>query len=155
MKKLYYLFIICIFLFSVSCANDKDKTDKSLISTNTDTSIIKSSTELSSTDNKPSTESKTIDDISSSTIKDSTGIISTTTSKKTTTITKMDASDINLDYYVDNLINNTDSYIPSWNQEGFKGRWNYIDGVFLKSIIDYYNKKKDIKYLSFVKNYVD
>ena len=38
--------------------------------------------------------------------------------------------------YIDSLMSNTDSYIPSWNQEGFKGRWNYIDGVFLKSIVD-------------------
>ena len=60
-----------------------------------------------------------------------------------------------LNKYIDSLMNNTTSYIPSWNQEGFKGRWNYIDGVFLKSIVDLYNKTNDTKYISFVKKYVD
>ncbi len=57
--------------------------------------------------------------------------------------------------YIDSLMSNTDSYIPSWNQEGFKGRWNYIDGVFLKSIVDLYNKTNDTKYINFVKTFVD
>ena len=60
-----------------------------------------------------------------------------------------------IDLYIDNLIENTDSYIPSWNQEGFKGKWNYIDGVFLKSIIDKYKKTEDEYYLDFVIDYVD
>ena len=61
----------------------------------------------------------------------------------------------NLNTYITSLMNNTTSYTPSWNQEGFKGRWNYIDGVFLKSIIDLYNKTNDDKYIEFVKKYVD
>ena len=60
-----------------------------------------------------------------------------------------------IDLYIDNLIESTDSYIPSWNQEGFKGKWNYIDGVFLKSIIDKYKKTEDEYYLDFVVNYVN
>ena len=60
-----------------------------------------------------------------------------------------------LDDYIDNLIERTPSYIPCWNQESYKGRWNYIDGVFLNSIIEYSNVKKDDKYKDFVKNYVN
>ncbi len=60
-----------------------------------------------------------------------------------------------IDLFIDNLIETTDSYTPSWNQEGFKGKWNYIDGVFLKSIIDKYKKTEDEYYLDFVINYVD
>ena len=40
--------------------------------------------------------------------------------------------------YISKLITTTDSYIPSWNQESFKGKWNYIDGVFLNSIVNSY-----------------
>ena len=36
-----------------------------------------------------------------------------------------------MDNYIDSLINDTKDYVPSWNKESFKGRWNYIDGVFL------------------------
>ena len=61
----------------------------------------------------------------------------------------------NMDQYIDTMISNTKSYTPSWNQENFKGRWNYIDGVFLKSIIDKYNKTKDEKYIKFVVKYVN
>ena len=57
--------------------------------------------------------------------------------------------------FIDNLIDNTKSYVPSWNQESFKNRWNYIDGVFLKSTIDFYKKTNDQKYMDFVVNYVD
>ncbi|MBQ9899524.1 MAG: glycoside hydrolase family 88 protein [Acholeplasmatales bacterium] len=63
--------------------------------------------------------------------------------------------DVILNRYIDNLIDNTTSYIPSWNQESFKNRWNYIDGVFLKSIIDLYKKTNDEKYINFVTNYTD
>ena len=56
---------------------------------------------------------------------------------------KEDTYDVILNRYIDNLIDNTNSYIPSWNQESFKNRWNYIDGVFLKSIIDLYKKSND------------
>ncbi len=41
--------------------------------------------------------------------------------------------------YILKLMSTTIGYRPSWNQEGFKGRWNYIDGVFLNSIVNLYN----------------
>lgn len=46
--------------------------------------------------------------------------------------------------YIDELIEDTDSFIPSWNKESFKGKWNYIDGVFLNSIVTLYYDLKDI-----------
>ena len=57
--------------------------------------------------------------------------------------------------YIDSLISSTTSYIPSWNKEGFKGRWNYIDGVFLNSIVNLYEQTKDEKYKEFFLNYID
>lgn len=57
--------------------------------------------------------------------------------------------------FIDNLIDNTKSYVPSWNKESFKNKWNYIDGVFLKSIIDFYKKTNDTKYMDFVVRYTD
>ena len=60
-----------------------------------------------------------------------------------------------LNDYIDNLILNTPSYIPYWNKESYKGRWNYIDGVFLNSILEYSKVKNDNKYIDFVKNYVN
>ncbi len=46
--------------------------------------------------------------------------------------------------YIDSLIENTTDYTPSWNRESFKGKWNYIDGVFLNSIVSLYYSLKDI-----------
>ncbi len=40
--------------------------------------------------------------------------------------------------YIDSLINQTSSCVPAWNKESFKGKWNYIDGVFLNSIVNLY-----------------
>ncbi len=60
-----------------------------------------------------------------------------------------------LDEYIDSLLTKTTSYIPSWNQEGFKGRWNYIDGVFLNSVVELYHQTNDTKYKDFFINYID
>lgn len=57
--------------------------------------------------------------------------------------------------YVDSLISSTTSYIPSWNKEGFKGRWNYIDGVFLNSIVSLYEQTNNEEYKDFLINYID
>ena len=57
--------------------------------------------------------------------------------------------------YIDMLIAATPSYIPSWNQEGYKGRWNYIDGVFLNSIVNLYEQTQEEKYKEFFINYVN
>ncbi len=62
---------------------------------------------------------------------------------------------INMNNYIDSLISSTPSYIPSWNQEGFKGRWNYIDGVFLNSIVNLYEQTKEEKYKDFFINYIN
>lgn len=70
-------------------------------------------------------------------------------------VVNSDISNINLDNYIEKLMTDTPSFIPAWNQEGFKGRWNYIDGVFLKSIVDIYKQTNNQKYLDFVKNYVN
>lgn len=63
--------------------------------------------------------------------------------------------------YIDSLITKTDSYIPAWNKESFKGRWNYIDGVFLNSIVTLYydlletNEAKANEYKNFFLNYIN
>lgn len=57
--------------------------------------------------------------------------------------------------YIKSLMEKTDSYIPAWNQENFKGRWNYIDGVFLNSIVNLYNNTKDEVYKDFFIKYVN
>ena len=66
-----------------------------------------------------------------------------------------DINDVKMDSFIESLMKSTDSYIPSWNQEGFKDRWNYIDGVFLKSILSLYEKTNSKKYLNFVIRYVN
>ena len=66
-----------------------------------------------------------------------------------------DINDVKMDSFIESLMKSTDSYIPSWNQEGFKDRWNYIDGVFLKSILSLYEKTNSKKYLNFVIKYIN
>ena len=63
--------------------------------------------------------------------------------------------EINLTSYIDSLLTKTDSYIPYWNKESFKGRWNYIDGVFLNSIVNLYKKTNNNKYKDFFINYIN
>lgn len=66
-----------------------------------------------------------------------------------------------MDAYLDHLITSTTGYIPYWNKESFKGRWNYIDGVFLNSIVNLYydtlstNPTKAESYKTFFINYID
>ena len=60
-----------------------------------------------------------------------------------------------LDDYIDSLIENTPSYIPYWNKESYKGRWNYIDGVFLNSIVNLYEKTEEYKYKELFLNYIN
>ncbi|MDE6407298.1 MAG: glycoside hydrolase family 88 protein, partial [Anaeroplasmataceae bacterium] len=73
------------------------------------------------------------------------------------TAPKLDASSItsNLENYIDTLIDSTSSYKPAWNQEGFKGRWNYIDGVFLNSIVNLYYETNNPKLKEFFIKYID
>ena len=44
-------------------------------------------------------------------------------------------NEVGMESFIESLMLATDSYIPAWNKENFKDRWNYIDGVFLKSIL--------------------
>lgn len=60
-----------------------------------------------------------------------------------------------LDEFIETLIEQTDSFYPSWNKEGFKGRWNYIDGVFLNSIINLYKETNKVGYKNFFLRYID
>ena len=60
-----------------------------------------------------------------------------------------------LNMYIDSLMEKTSGYVPAWNQEGFKGRWNYIDGVFLNSIVNLYYQTKNVKYKDFFLRYID
>lgn len=63
--------------------------------------------------------------------------------------------------YIDSLIMATTDAVPAWNQEGYKGRWNYIDGVFLNSIVNLYYQIQPIdndkanEYKSFLIRYVN
>ena len=63
--------------------------------------------------------------------------------------------------YIDSLIAATTDSVPAWNQEGYKGRWNYIDGVFLNSIVNLYyqlsssNSDKANQYKNFLTRYVN
>ncbi len=61
----------------------------------------------------------------------------------------------NLDNYIINLMDETPAAVPAWNKEGYKGKWNYIDGVFLNSLVNVYNTEKDQKVLDFITKYVN
>lgn len=69
------------------------------------------------------------------------------------------ATKVDITSYINTLINNTKNsstpYRPAWNQEGFKDKWNYIDGVFLKSIIDLYKETNESSYKEFVHDFVN
>ncbi len=60
-----------------------------------------------------------------------------------------------LDEYINTLMDSTPSYIPAWNKESFKGRWNYIDGVFLNSLVQLYDQTKEAKYKDFLIKYIN
>lgn len=62
---------------------------------------------------------------------------------------------VNMLEYTDSLMQETPDYKPAWNQESFKARWNYIDGVFLKSIVELYNQTNDKSYMDFVVRYIN
>jgi len=77
--------------------------------------------------------------------------------KSSSSYEKVDENrDIDMTSYVVNLMEKTPSYVPFWNKEAsFKGRWNYIDGVYLQSMLQLYKKTNDVKYKDFVINYVN
>lgn len=57
--------------------------------------------------------------------------------------------------YVLVVMEKTGGYVPYWNKENFKGKWNYIDGVMLSSLLTLYEKTTDTTYLNFVIKYVN
>ena len=72
--------------------------------------------------------------------------------------TEKDLSAIILQY-IDQLIADTPSSQPAWNSENYKGKWNYIDGVFMNAVYNLYkvtdkNTYKDffIKYINYYIN---
>ena len=60
-----------------------------------------------------------------------------------------------IDNYIDSLIANTPSYVPYWNKESYKGRWNYIDGVFLNTLVNLYKQTGQSKYKDFFLKYIN
>ena len=61
--------------------------------------------------------------------------------------------------YVDQLIEDTPSSAPAWNSENYKGKWNYIDGVFMNAIYNLYkvtdkNTYKDF-FIKFINYYIN
>ena len=44
-----------------------------------------------------------------------------------------------IDNYIQYMMDETEEFIPSWSKEGFKGKWNYIDGVMLTSLLNMYD----------------
>ena len=64
-----------------------------------------------------------------------------------------------IDEYIELLIKKSTPERPYWNIEGAKGilggKWNYVDGCMLISLIDQYYETKNRKYLDFVKSFVD
>ena len=60
-----------------------------------------------------------------------------------------------LDNYINSLMANTPSYVPYWNKESYKGRWNYVDGVFLNSIVNLYKQTGQSKYKDFFLKYIN
>ena len=57
--------------------------------------------------------------------------------------------------FIDYFLNTTSSYRPSWASEGFKNRWNYIDGVFLEGLVQNYERTKNERYKNFFINFIN
>ncbi|OUM68461.1 glycoside hydrolase family 105 protein, partial [Piromyces sp. E2] len=62
---------------------------------------------------------------------------------------------IDLNEFVEALIEKTTSFIPYWDKEFFKGKWNYIDGVFLNSVLNLYKNTGNEKYKEFFIRYIN
>ncbi len=63
-----------------------------------------------------------------------------------------------IDKYIEKLMTSSPD-MPLWNIEsikhGKKPSWNYIDGCMTASLIELYKTTNDLKYLNFVKKFVD
>ncbi len=63
-----------------------------------------------------------------------------------------------IDDYIEKLMTSKPE-LPLWNiesiKQGKKPGWNYIDGCMMTSLLELYKTTNDIKYLNFVKSFVD
>ena len=61
--------------------------------------------------------------------------------------------------YIDGLMERSTLDTPAWNIEklkaGIKSKWNYIDGVMIKAILEMYSISGDKKYLDFADKFID
>ena len=151
--KRFALPLISLLLLSSCTLTDNNKistNNKDITSATATTNSLDTTTDITLTSNTTTSDlvTTTVDNITTSDL--------ITTTKDDITTTNDYKNEYQLDSYINSLIDKTDSFIPSWNKEGFKGRWNYIDGVFLKSILDYadLNPNKEF-YYDFVINYVN
>lgn len=64
-----------------------------------------------------------------------------------------------IEKYIDQLLNESSAERPMWNQEMIlekkKTKWNYIDGCMMTAFLRLYNKTADVKYINFVKEFID
>lgn len=61
--------------------------------------------------------------------------------------------------YIDELLEKSTPDAPAWNiekiRQGVKSKWNYIDGVMIKAILQMYEVTKSEKYLKFADDFID
>ena len=61
--------------------------------------------------------------------------------------------------YIDELLEKSTVDVPMWNiekiKQGLKSKWNYIDGVMIKAVLQMYAISKDEKYLKFADDFID
>ncbi len=57
--------------------------------------------------------------------------------------------------FIDYFLDTTPSYKPSWASEGFKNRWNYIDGVFLEGLVQNYERTGNAEYKDFFIRFIN
>ncbi len=147
---------ICLSFLISACTNSNksDVTSNTIINSTEDTNVATNTT-TTAEEIPVTTENTTIsppEETPATTSITNISSVSTTIEEKY----EIDQSIVaTMDSYIDNLMSSTTSYVPSWNQESFKGRWNYIDGVFLNSLVNLYINTNDSKYMDFVYNYVN
>ena len=140
--RIFIMLIVIVFVLT-SCV--KPIVTQTVTTTNVGTTT-QTSIPTSTTTSAPTSVPTSIPTVMSST---------TTTTTPTTTDKTPNPIQVKMNQYIDQLINETPSYIPAWNNEGFKGRWNYVDGVFLNAIVNLYNETKIDKYKYFFLNYIN
>lgn len=63
-----------------------------------------------------------------------------------------------LKHYMMQLISNSTPTAPVWNREQFvhnkQADWNYVNGIMMRGLLNFYEKTKDEKYLHFVDQFM-